>query len=252
MILIKFFSMFLWVSISWPVIASPSQQSTTSLRDSLKQFLEDEVDLFNQTFEEFKLNLVDFHFDQSYEKFSEDDLNFKSDYFRVDKDLTKIVAKNFSGQHSVKIYLESKNAGSLSTLIHVLCELKLKEKKMLASKTLENGDLVHEGDYSLEWVEIMPYSGAIISDAQKILNKKVTRKIAKGSFFKESYLKDYFAINRGQVVSLIMNKGDLTITEKVKTMESGRVGQKIKVISPHSKKIMEATIENESQVSFNL
>jgi len=112
----------------------------------------------------------------------------------------------------------------------------------VASRNLQRGELISEGDIDVSVLDVSQYRQGYTNNADDIVGKELKYPINKGDAFRESVLDAPLAIKRGDEVSVEALAGSIRVVTTGTAVSDGRIGQKIRVKNNQSAKILSATV----------
>ena len=119
------------------------------------------------------------------------------------------------------------------------------------SRNLKRGETIKKGDVYLARRNISRISPNILTDINKVIGLVVKHNIKSDDCLKEWMLKKSPVVDRGDVVTIIAESGDLKVTVPGRSLMKGYVGELIKVQNLMSKKEIYAKVVNNSIVKVD-
>ncbi len=92
----------------------------------------------------------------------------------------------------------------------------------------------------------------ILRDPGAIIGKELKRPMNEGEPFRSSDLKTPTLVKRGQVVTLLVSNGGLTIAASGRAMQDGSVGDIIKTQNISSRTIVEGIVSRDGTIKIDL
>ncbi len=121
----------------------------------------------------------------------------------------------------------------------------------VSSHMLDRGTVISEADLSSAdggtWS-----TRVILRDATAIIGKELKRPMNEGEPFRFSDLKAPTLVKRGQVVTLLVSNGGLTIAASGRAMQDGSVGDFIKTQNVASRTIVEGIVGRDGTIKIDL
>lgn len=118
----------------------------------------------------------------------------------------------------------------------------------VASRNLQRGELVSDGDIEVSILDAGQYRQGYTSKPEDIIGKEIKYPVAKGDAFRESMLDAPLAIKRGDEVSVEALAGSIRVVTTGTAVSDGRIGQKIRIKNNQSAKILSATVISAGKV----
>lgn len=122
----------------------------------------------------------------------------------------------------------------------------------VANSALMKGDVVNESDLRLVKTDINQLHSRPMFSANNIVGMVAKHPIAQGSPFTENYLKFPTLIKKGESVAIVAAAGGLNIRMTGEALDSGAIGQRIRIKNASSKKIIEAIVINSNTVQVDI
>lgn len=104
------------------------------------------------------------------------------------------------------------------------------------------GDVITESD--IQWIRLEARrAGAnTVTRPEDLVGNTPRRPIAAGQAVRISDVKPNFVIQRGDLVTILLRSGSMTLTARAEALERGAVGSVIKVRNSHSRKVLETRV----------
>lgn len=112
----------------------------------------------------------------------------------------------------------------------------------VASRNLQRGQLVSDGDIEVSVLDASQYRQGYTSNPEDIIGKEIKYPVSKGDAFRESMLDAPLAIRRGDEVSVEALAGSIRVVTTGTAVSDGRIGQKIRIKNNQSARILSATV----------
>ncbi len=116
------------------------------------------------------------------------------------------------------------------------------------SNNIENGRIIRASDIKTITIKEKNFSKGIIVDANKLIGMTAKRMLIAGRPIKEMEVIAPQMVERGQIVTLSLNKGTMNISTKVKALENGAKGDVIRVVNLSSNKSLQAIVIDNNRV----
>lgn len=123
------------------------------------------------------------------------------------------------------------------------------EPVVCASRDLKRGEIIKEDDLYATKQNISHLSSKIISDAVKIIGLMTKHNISADTSLKEWMFEKSPVVDKGDIVTILAESGDLRVTVPGKVLMKGYEGELIKVQNLMSKKEIYAKVVDNSTVT---
>ncbi|MGQ9472940.1 MAG: flagellar basal body P-ring formation chaperone FlgA [Candidatus Caldatribacteriaceae bacterium] len=131
-------------------------------------------------------------------------------------------------------------------------QVKVYREILRANREILPQEVIYKGDISLEMEALTPENEKALSDLEIVLGRKVKRRLKKGEIITEGHLAKETLIQRGDLVTIIAQKGGIVITAIGKSRGNGSLGDTIVVENMTSRKRMEAEVIGERMVQVRV
>ena len=128
----------------------------------------------------------------------------------------------------------------------------LYSKVYVASKLLSKDIPISEKDLELRRQDKTLLHHGFYVDASEIVGKIPKKPIQSGSLLTPDLLQVSQVIKRGDMVTIIVSLGGLTVKSQGQAMESGVVGDVIKVKNDQSKRVIEGVVASAGVIKIPL
>ena len=125
------------------------------------------------------------------------------------------------------------------------------ESVVCARRNLKKGKIIEEGDLCLARKNISHLSSKILTDMGKAVGLMVKHTIRKETCIKEWMLGKPLIVERGDMVTILAESGNLEVTVPGRVLVKGYIGELIRVQNSMSKKVIYARVINNSTVSVD-
>ncbi len=153
------------------------------------------------------------------------------------------LVKHATGNHKIDVRIDERTYTASAVL-------SLKKELPVAARNLLRGSFVHEKDLELGWVELGRGAQRWAVVPREALGKRLRRNVPLGAPILLADLETPLAIRRGDLVRLVMNSGDLSVSGHVKALDNGAYGQTIDALYPTTKKRMRVKVIDSSTVEY--
>jgi flagella basal body P-ring formation protein FlgA len=151
---------------------------------------------------------------------------------RFDERSERFTANAIAGAASIAV------AGQAARLIEVPA----------AATRLVRGEIVQGKDLRMHRVRAATLSQDALTTANDIVGKAARRTIAPGEVIRVSDIQTPIAIEKGALVTMIVQTPFMRLTSQGKALEDGAVGETIRVLNVRSKKTVEAQVAKSDTV----
>ncbi|MFM8270680.1 MAG: flagellar basal body P-ring formation chaperone FlgA [Pseudomonadota bacterium] len=129
--------------------------------------------------------------------------------------------------------------------------VKVEEPVAIATKNVNPGEDLTDENIGFESREVSRFSKNGIFTRASDLEDKVARAfIRAGSIINPTQVETPSEIRRGETVDLFFESGPVSITARMKALDSGRTGQWIRVENQNSKRIVRAKVVEQGRVAL--
>ena len=151
-------------------------------------------------------------------------------------DENKKIAKPIkASKHSIKNKIQKKN----NKLLKIV---KLK-------KSIEKNDIIELDDLEIVLVE-KKHQTSFFSTKQELVGRKLKTNLKMGQKLHPRHLFESFDINNGDVISIVSNLGNVSVTVSGEAQDSGNLGDLIKVKNLKSGKIIKGYIKKDKKIKI--
>ena len=120
----------------------------------------------------------------------------------------------------------------------------------ILTQSVPRGEIVSDGDISIEKVEIRSDFDQIIVDRDDIIGKQAKRALAAGQPLRFSQLMHPILIERGQEVTLVSGISGVQVRMQGKALASGAAGDRILVANERSGRRLEGVVGRDGTVKI--
>jgi flagella basal body P-ring formation protein FlgA len=100
----------------------------------------------------------------------------------------------------------------------------------------------------MSWREITNFTGKLITDAEALIDQQAKRMIPPGTLITADMLEPLPLVKRGQLVTVLYNRGGLEIKLVGKVMQNGYRNDVVQVRNERSKEVFRAKVIGAGQV----
>lgn len=126
--------------------------------------------------------------------------------------------------------------------IYVPVRVAIYKKVVVASNPLNKGIPLTADDLRLTEQNTANLTSGFYTEKDALIGKVLTRSVSAGMPLTNAYLENPVLIQRGQMVTLIVKKGELEVTSHGIALNKGRIGDVIAVKNTSSKRVIEGTV----------
>jgi flagella basal body P-ring formation protein FlgA len=130
-------------------------------------------------------------------------------------------------------------------------EVEALTEMVVALRPLERGEVIGEGDVSLQKRNLASASGKISRDLEQVIGKKVRIAIRGNVPVRSDYLEKVPLVKYGQHVTIIAEDGSLRVTAAGRTKGAGAEGDTVMVQNLTSKKDVQARVIDSGTVAVD-
>ena len=130
--------------------------------------------------------------------------------------------------------------------------VKIYREVLRAAREVLPQETIQEGDVTLQLEALSPENEKALSSFEGVLGKKPRKKLRAGEVITEADLEKEALIQRGDLVTIVAQRGSIVITTVGKSRGSGSLGDIIVVENLNSRKRMEAEIIGERMVQVRV
>jgi flagella basal body P-ring formation protein FlgA len=145
-----------------------------------------------------------------------------------------------NGQYLFPITINANS--NYEKIVEIATKLKLINDVLVARYSLNTGHLINETDLVRARMDTTNLPSNILDNPDELIGLEVQRVIPAGGFFKKDLVKEVPLIKSGAAVLIQYRKGILLATAKGTVIQSGSLGETIKVKNDSSKKILDAYV----------
>lgn len=121
-----------------------------------------------------------------------------------------------------------------------------------ANRDILPQEVIYKGDVSLEVEALTPENEKALSNLEMVLGRKAKKRLKKGEIITERHLAKETLIQRGDLVTILAQRGGIVITAVGKSRGNGSLGDIIVVENMTSRKRMEAEVIGERMVQVKV
>lgn len=136
--------------------------------------------------------------------------------------------------------------------IYVPARVRVVKKVAVVTHPLPRGSVIHSRDIELVPRDTSSLTAGFFRDRSAVVGKVVTNAVAAGAVLTPQIVKFPLAVHRGERVTLLAQTAGVQVRMAGKAMADGALGQRIRVRSLPSKRIVEGVVRRDGIVSVDL
>ena len=168
-------------------------------------------------------------------------VNYKPVSKEIPKEIKNYELKLFKNSPRGFIYVKNSKVYTIIIEVNWKCELLVAERDIKKEERLRNEYVKFVSKYMKKCPSKLN---------ENILNFVAKREIKKGEVIEKRHLKKEFLVKRGETVRVIYEDENIYITFETKALDGGFYGEKIRVLSPFSKKVITGRVIDENTVKI--
>jgi flagella basal body P-ring formation protein FlgA len=145
-----------------------------------------------------------------------------------------------------------KCTGTKPWSLHVPVTISIYKNVLVASRTLQKGDVLTKADVKLAKHDIGSLSYGFFENTTSGIGMKIKRRAQAGTVLTPSMLKKQQVIKRGQKVSITAQSGRMQIKMMGEALNNGAVGDRIKVMNIKSRRKLEGIVTSSAEVKVDI
>jgi flagella basal body P-ring formation protein FlgA len=134
----------------------------------------------------------------------------------------------------------------------VIARVEVIDNVVVSSNLISRGQIIQKSDLELRTLELSKINGQPLTDIDDMLGKRASRHIYPQKVILESDVEIPPVLKRGDNVKIVVFLSNIVATARGVVRESGRIGDKVKVVNIDSKKTLYATIIDKNTVRIDL
>ena len=116
-------------------------------------------------------------------------------------------------------------------------------------KSLERNDIIKLNDIETVLVE-KKHQSSFFSTKKELVGRKLKKNLKMGQILHPRHLYERFDINNGDIISIVSNLGNVSVTVSGEAQDSGNLGDLIKVKNLKSGKIIKGYIKKNKKINI--
>jgi len=122
----------------------------------------------------------------------------------------------------------------------------------VAARTLPRGHLLTAADLVREERDVTRLVSGYVSSKEQLVGQRLKSQLLAGRILTPKLLQADMAIRRGQSVTLVVSRGDISIQMGGKALVDGAIGQRIRVENSNSGRVVEGIVRSREHVEVLL
>ena len=115
-------------------------------------------------------------------------------------------------------------------------------------RSLEKNDIIQLND--IELVTVKKTSNIFFSNKKQLVGRKLKKNLKMGQILHPRHLFERFDINNGDIISIVSNVGNASVTVAGEAQDSGNLGDLIRVKNLKSGKIVKGYIKKDKIIKI--
>jgi flagella basal body P-ring formation protein FlgA len=132
--------------------------------------------------------------------------------------------------------------GEVSWSIYIQNEVEQYGAVMVATRNLQRGSIISQGDIEQRRVSLGTVRGGYITKMENILGWEVKKNILMGQIYSPNWISRQLLVKRGDVVVIIAKNQNFEVKMSGVAKSSGAKGERVQVINQSSKKVVEGVV----------
>ena len=116
-------------------------------------------------------------------------------------------------------------------------------------KSLEKNDIIQLDDLETVWVE-KKHQTTFFDNKKQLVGRKLKKNLKMGQILHPRHLFESFDINNGDIISIVSNLGNVSVSVSGEAQDSGNLGDLIKVKNLKSGKIIKGYIKKDKKIKI--
>ncbi len=175
-----------------------------------------------------------------------DEINALSDIATV-----RVVEERGNGMAVLDLTSSEGTSVRIQTPYQALITVPVANRKLLPNTKIK------KEDFRIETVNVAispakEYRGTIVREESNLQNSETRQTILEGQFVLSSSIQRSPDLRKGETIKLQMVSGDLSLTTAALVLESGSIGEQVRVLTSRTKKEVVGTVKGDHSVEVNL
>ena len=158
------------------------------------------------------------------------------------------ILRNLVGNRTVQVKVLNPNDPDDVSVIQANAYIVLEAQVPLPVQTIGVGQTIAENAVNLGWIPMRRGYQDVAFDRDVIIGRKTRQTMQAGEPISPRFLENATAVLRNQSVKMMVRNGELEISARVITQQSGSVGQTIDVVNAVTKRKLKARIVDDQTV----
>ena len=122
-------------------------------------------------------------------------------------------------------------------------------RKSSAKKSLEKNDIIQLNDIETVLVE-KSHQTSFFANKKELVGRKLKKNLKMGQILHPRHLFESFDINKGDIISIVSNLGNVSVTVSGEAQNSGNLNDLIRVKNLKSGKIIKGYIKKDKKIKI--
>ena len=128
--------------------------------------------------------------------------------------------------------------GKLYKKVSYRARVHIYQDVLTATRAINRGEKIAESDLNVISKEVNAYSGACLTDSKDAIGFVMGRSVSAGTILLKAMVEKPIVVQRGFPLHMIVNVNGISVQMEGTALESGRVGDRIRVRNESSRKIL--------------
>jgi flagella basal body P-ring formation protein FlgA len=133
--------------------------------------------------------------------------------------------------------------------IPVMCNVKVVVPVLVARKPILRGQQITSEDYELKPMDITSFGPQPIFNTDSLTGVRAVRTINPGTILHTRLIEAIPAIQKGDLVEILVRKGNVKVAIQGIARETGKIGERIWVENTNSRKLVQVIVKNRGTVT---
>ena len=152
------------------------------------------------------------------------------------------LSKNLPGTRTVQVRIVNPQDADDKSVIQAMVSFNVERHLPVLRQIVSAGSVVASSNVVMAWAPMRRGFQDFAIDANSISGKKSRQSIAAGEPVPSRFLDSPMAVLRNQQVTMLVRRGDLEISSRATTVDSGAIGQTVEVVNFATKKRLRARV----------
>lgn len=156
-------------------------------------------------------------------------------------------ANNGAGRTTIGVRCPGESPWTLYVPVEIQAEVNV----VTASRSLQRGERLAEGDFRVESRPLQQLPLNYLSNPEQLADLELTRPVNGGTILSANMFRSRQVVSRGQEVTIYAGGGGVEVRMNGVALEGGTAGQRISVRNSNSGRTVQATVIDEHRVSVS-